>query len=560
MVKGQAREGERSKYRIALLVDDLCVSRHVRDIADWANGHPAIELVALIIHPAPQSTERGFAKFVSLARRQGLYTAVSRAAFAAVARLERRLLLRGRYAEPGPDSIGDRCATHLHTRPIVSRSGFVYRFSKQDVARIAELRLDALVRCGNGILKGDILTVARDGIISMHHADNRVNRGGPAGFWEVFHGLPQTGFIVQRLNEELDGGEVLFRGSISTALTFSHNHANLNARANTYLKRTIERLADGSVEPETPHLYDGRIYRTPLLHETLGYLLRTAGRVAAKVVKRSLGQEWHWGVAVTFQPWRSAVMWRAKCLPQPAGSFIADPFVLKDGDSHVLFVEQYRYDERKGAIAAYRIGPDRVDDIGIVLEEPWHLSFPFVFRHGDTVYMVPESMADRSLKLYRADPFPARWTLVKTIMADTLAADTVIFQRDGRWWLLTSIQGEGQAANDSELCAFHADDPTGEWLPHSRNPIVMDAGKGRNGGLLRDEDGNFYRVAQRHGFARYGIGVSIYRIEQLTADTYEETLIQQVQPNFFRRLAGFHHLHHDSGLTVFDYYRKERPR
>lgn len=174
--------------------------------------------------------------------------------------------------------------------------------------------------------------------------------------------------------------------------------------------------------------------------------------------------------------------------------------------------------------------------------------------------MVPESMSDRSIKLYRATKFPAQWTLERRIAQDVAAVDTMIFELGDRWWMLTTIQGEGEAANDAELHAFWAPDPLGEWTPLPDNPVVMDAGKGRNGGLLRDEQGNVYRVAQRHAFTRYGAGFSIYRIEELTPENYAETWVQDVEPRFFPRIKGAHHMHEDSGLTVFDFCRDERPR
>ena len=37
-------------------------------------------------------------------------------------------------------------------------------------------------------------------------------------FWEVYNKNPSTGFIIQKLNEELDKGDVLFKGSVITKL------------------------------------------------------------------------------------------------------------------------------------------------------------------------------------------------------------------------------------------------------------------------------------------------------------------------------------------------------
>ena len=46
---------------------------------------------------------------------------------------------------------------------------------------------------------------------SLHHGDNQVFRGGPAGFWETY-GINNSGFIIQQLTDKLDAGNVIFRG------------------------------------------------------------------------------------------------------------------------------------------------------------------------------------------------------------------------------------------------------------------------------------------------------------------------------------------------------------
>ena len=65
-------------------------------------------------------------------------------------------------------------------------------------------------------MRGEILSIARYGVWSFHHADEEKYRGSPAGFWEIYHGDPVTGAILQRLTERLDGGIVLRRGYLKT--------------------------------------------------------------------------------------------------------------------------------------------------------------------------------------------------------------------------------------------------------------------------------------------------------------------------------------------------------
>src|SRR5512145_1109950 len=84
-------------------------------------------------------------------------------------------------------------------------------------------------------------------------------------------------------------------------------------------------------------------------------------------------------------------------------AFVADPFMLKEGDRWHMFFEVLvvRGDERKGEIghATSRDGI-RWEYGGIVLSEPFHLSYPHVFRHGADHYLVPETRLARSVRLY----------------------------------------------------------------------------------------------------------------------------------------------------------------
>ena len=547
--------------RVALLVDDLRVSKYVKELADWLDADPAMELAGIVIHPAPQSSVRGFRKLAFLARTQGIYVTLSRMAFAALVRIERRLFLRGPAFRDHLASfdLSGHDAPHVRTSPLVSKSGFVYRFSPEDVARVRALGADVLVRCGNGILKGEILSASRCGVVSVHHGDNRVNRGGPAAFWEVFHRQAQTGFIVQRLTEELDGGEVLMRGSISTELVYSLNQATLYGRAQLPLMRAIRAVAEGRETREEPFIYFHQLYRTPLLGETILYVLKTLRLGLGKLLRRLRRVYWRWAVGYIQGDWRGAVLWRARFIPNPSGHFLADPFAVEQDGRRLIFLEDYIYSRRKGVISAYEILPDGSPKrLGVVVEEDYHLSFPFLFRWNGELWMVPESADGRQVRLYRCTSFPLEWTLEKVLLDDVFAVDAMLFEREGRWWMLTTINEAGIGANDSDLFVYEAETPLGPWRRVGDGPAFIDAGRGRNGGLLRDGE-KLYRVAQRPIFGQYGHAVTIHEIERL-AGGYQERRVQDIDPLFLRGINGTHHLHHDAGMLVFDVVRDQRVR
>ena len=87
-----------------------------------------------------------------------------------------------------------------------SKSNLFLEFTDEDLSLISSCDLDCIIRCESGVLRGKILDITEFGIFSFHHGDNRIIRGGPSGFWEVLYGEPSSGFIIQKLNDELDGG------------------------------------------------------------------------------------------------------------------------------------------------------------------------------------------------------------------------------------------------------------------------------------------------------------------------------------------------------------------
>jgi methionyl-tRNA formyltransferase len=543
-------------HRIALLVDRLEVTHQVYDLFRWASEQPDIELCGLVIQSTPAAPPGRVARLRQTARKQGWYAAASSAAFALVAKLEAKLLQRRPFIR---ERIGLREIDHpvkIVTHPQVSACGFIYRFSEEDLAAVRALEADLLIRCGGGILQGGILSAARRGVLSMQHGDDRVNRGGPPGFWEVLERSPYTGFAVQRLTEGLDGGEVLFRGRVVTQPLQVINRVNLCERSNVYLKKTIRDVLAGTAKPEEPQLCDRPPYPLPLLHDTARYAAKSAGLVLGRLARQLRGTHRRWAVAYTFGDWRSAVLWRAKTIPNPPRRFLADPFALLHEGKHYIFVEDYCYQKEKGMISAYRITEAGAERLGVVLEEDFHLSFPFVFRWGSEVYMIPETMASRQIRLYRCADFPMRWELHSVLVRDVAAVDSMVFERDGRWWMVTTINPTEFGWNDAELHLYSAASPFGPWQASPQNPVVMDAARGRSGGLLRCGE-TIYRVAQRHAFDEYGKGCSIYRIESLVP--FRETHVQDIDPNFFRGLKGTHHLHHDGGLVTFDFARMQAP-
>jgi hypothetical protein len=141
-------------------------------------------------------------------------------------------------------------------------------------------------------------------------------------------------------------------------------------------------------------------------------------------------------------------------------------------------------------------------------------------------------------------------------MNNVSAADNLIFEFGGLWWLFTNIDYEDcgdYPPHCCELYIFYATDPlSSEWTPHGKNPIFIDSSRARNGGIL-SRNGCIYRVSQKQGFDRYGKAFSINKISILNKDEYVEECMSTVEATFFEGAQCTHHIHSNNNISVFDY-------
>jgi hypothetical protein len=59
----------------------------------------------------------------------------------------------------------------------------------------------------------------------------------------------------------------------------------------------------------------------------------------------------------------------------------------------------------------------------IIIDEPFHLSYPYMFKWEGSYCRIPESQEDLSIRLYRATSFPGEWQFVKSIINGEYCVD-----------------------------------------------------------------------------------------------------------------------------------------
>jgi hypothetical protein len=250
-------------------------------------------------------------------------------------------------------------------------------------------------------------------------------------------------------------------------------------------------------------------------------------------------------------PMSAADMSGFTTITPPRDRFYADPFVVQRNGINYIFFEDYRYKQRKGLISCLEIDAQgRCGKPEVVLELPYHLSYPSVFEYEGETFLMPETRGNRTVELYRAVEFPRRWVLEKVLLKDVPAVDPTIFMHDGRVWIFVGGMVDNASIND-ELFLFSADSLFGEWAPHPRNPIVSDVRRARPAGQLFFHNGQLIRPSQNCS-TRYGAGVSLNRVDALSATDYREVPIGYISAEWHAGNLGTHTLNQNDTFQVVD--------
>src|SRR5215470_11295906 len=150
--------------------------------------------------------------------------------------------------------------------------------------------------------------------------------------------------------------------------------------------------------------------------------------------------------------------------------YVADPFMLEHEGCWHMYFEVLLRASRRGVIGVATSRDARTWAYrGLVLEQPFHLSYPQVFAHDRTIYMLPETIGAEAVRLYRAVRFPDRFEPVRDLIQGVYADPTIFFE-GGLWWILAcSTPYENRTLN-----LFFAERLLGPWQEHPRSPIVSD--------------------------------------------------------------------------------------
>lgn len=148
--------------------------------------------------------------------------------------------------------------------------------------------------------------------------------------------------------------------------------------------------------------------------------------------------------------------------------WFADPFILYE-TNNLLFVLVEEFDEKlnRGRIAKLTVQKSNwtIVDCKILLDLPTHLSFPVIYRRGNTFYVHPENSESGMSVIYEYDVENDKFIRTNVVseqpLTDAIVAEC--WDNSGFYMFTTKIP----ESCDSNLLIFHSEKFDSGFAPHS---------------------------------------------------------------------------------------------
>lgn len=451
----------------------------------------------------------------------------------------------------------------LKVKPVQKK--YTDRFSKEAIDEIKNFKPDVLLRFGFRILKGDILTAATHGIISLHHGDTDFYRGGPPAFWEVVNKESVTGVTVQRLTENLDGGFILEKAFLKTDTTsFYRNQVKIYWAGKELMLSVLKKMAELGAEKyflkkqvtSVEKMYSSPLYRNPGNFNSIVIFINWAVlSVGRKFINFLFPLHWQIIYSANKTDGFQKSFFRYKYLKPPKNTEWADPFVISKENGYYIFFEEKYFNRLEAHISFVELnsnGELLSEKPTIAIKEKYHLSYPYIFFYNGEYYMIPESASANEVWLYKAAAFPKNWQKVKCLIENKKVYDATLYFHNGNWFLFGNSKSEDNLSSDAYLHIFYSGDLLNEsFKPHPCNPIYRDVRHSRPAGNIFEYNRKLIRPAQISA-PRYGYGISFKNITKLSVTEFEEVQTDTVNPDWHKKIKGIHTINMEGNFVVAD--------
>lgn len=215
-------------------------------------------------------------------------------------------------------------------------------------------------------------------------------------------------------------------------------------------------------------------------------------------------------------------------IPNCWHGWCADPFVFEYKNEVYIFAELFDYIKDYAGIG-YCVLDKKTNKFSkwkVVVQEEFHMSYPFIFEKDGSVYMIPETSGNHSLILYKAEQFPDVWVKEKVLLDDVQIVDTTLddIKEEGTLGLTYKLMQDSKW----ELWALRFSEDKVCFA--ESGPISSDDATARPGGRFFDYNGKKVRVSQDCEKS-YGYALNFMELINFSQDHFTEKLIKYISPD-----------------------------
>lgn len=230
--------------------------------------------------------------------------------------------------------------------------------------------------------------------------------------------------------------------------------------------------------------------------------------------------------------------------------WFADPFFLQVDDHHIiLLAEEFRYQDKKGRLSKLVVNRAnyQLEEVKTILEEPTHLSFPFIYRKDGQVYIIPESSKSGQTAVYTYQEETDEVKKISTLCHLPLTDAVLVDMPDGRQYVLST---KVPTQNKDHLQIYAVDTKDWQMTGYPLQDVSFESNIARNAGDVFWVDGKMYRSGQDCNKG-YGHGVVIQQVRYYDGQFTFET-VRTFFSDFPEFDMGYHTFNRMNGLIVMD--------
>jgi len=473
--------------------------------------------------------------------------------------------IEDKYFKPMPNAFSRKNISDLFEAvPVLDIQPFAQEnydnIQENDLKHINAYQLDVCLKFGFRHLKGAILSTPKFGI--WEFGENIINhKASLAGVREVIQRCCETQISLRLLSQERQEGYVLYESFSSTNSSINKNQNFACWKAVSFMPRKLKELYETNgicffekirekQKPTFGNKPSDKILRNS---NFISFLMMHYYKWAKKKV---------WNV-FNIEQWIMLYFNKKDEIPlsiesykeliPPKDRFWADPIVFNYNEKHFIFFEEYFFKKKKAHISVAELdNTGKLLNSRVVLNKPYHLSYPFVFKNETDIFMIPETSGNKTIEIYKCVSFPDKWEFQMNLMQDLHAVDTTLHYYDNKFWLFVNIKENKGASAWDELFLFYSDELlTTKWISHPQNPVISDVRRARPAGKIFTYKEKMYRPSQDCS-CTYGYAININEIIVLTETEYKEKKVTTIFPEWNRKVSAVHTYSHASEFAVVD--------